>query len=410
MSISKTFCSAPWFQVRIDGTGDYRPCCEIDVSKSKFTKRVDYHIDTDTVDEYMSSEYLQYLRKELDTGKPEECASCWKKESAGLPSLRHFVNNSVTKNQGNSLDQTWIPAYLKHTNSYASSRIVSADIKLSNVCNFACAMCNPKDSSKIFDQWINDQDNEFVKDILDKNPSYFSNIVSNYQGRRGYAHLKNILTHPITQLKLLGGEPLLDKELFSILESVPATKQKDITLLFVTNGSQDLVKAANRLSGFKSVIFVVSLEGVGVMQDYIREGSRWDIIEKNILEASKHNIDIIINHTVQAATILRLSELILWCQANNILINFSILSEPEHLSLSVLPSYIKLLAINKLKLLSNITIIGTNDTESNSVESLCNIIRNSDNKEYNYNKFLNYYNWYDKHKSIKLAHICPELT
>lgn len=393
MSLAKTFCSAPWFQLRLDWDGKYRPCCVFDENQSTFSGRREYSLHDTTMDEWMSSEYSQYLREELTKGNCiPECSTCWQDEDHGLQSVRQTTNNTVTKNLGQNLDNTWVGSFLKKTKDYQSYHLVSAEAKLSNVCNFSCAMCNPKDSSKIYDQWTKDQSNQFVQEKLSAAPTYFTDIVKNYQNMRGYQHLKDILAQPIQHIKVLGGEPLLDKTLFEIFADQSVEKKSQINLHFVTNGSQDLISVADTLAEYRSVNFVVSLEGIDQMQDYARAGSHWSTVESNILSAKQKGLTVSIHHTLQAITILKLSELIAWCKNNQIPINYGVLSSPDYLSISILPDNIRHIIKN--------TII------DNSVNNLVNSLPIIPGK---YPKFLEYISWYEKDFVVKLQDLCPEL-
>lgn len=391
--ISKTFCSAPWFAIRLDWDGKFVPCCQIDPSQSNFCGKKDYSLNDSTVEEYLSSEYVQYIKKSLGNGlQIPECSTCWTKESSGMKSLRQVTNDTVTKNQGNNIDNTWVSLFLKK-NSYADHYLISADVKLSNVCNFNCAMCSPHDSSKIFDTWKHHKDEFFVKQILRQRPTYFEDIVKNYQTKRGYQHLKDILSYPIQNLKLLGGEPLLDKDLFKILESVESKKKSQVALHFITNGSQSIVDAYNRLLGYKSVSFSVSLEGIGRVQDYIRDGSDFAEIEKNLLEAKAAGIVVDIHNIIQALSALGIKDLINWGQRHGFSIIFDLLEHPDYLSVSVLSQDLRTKALQGL--------------ESEGVINLINSVPFAPEK---YAEFKQYIKWFDQDKPIKLANIFPELV
>ena len=388
----KTFCSAPWFAVRLNWDGQFVPCCEINVDKSEFSSKKRYSLHESTVDEYLSSDYLQYIKQSLDSGqKISECSRCWDKESSGLRSLRQISNDTATKNQGNDLEKTWVGSFLrKHT--HADHYLMSADIKLSNVCNFSCAMCSPSDSSKIFDQWKNQSNEFFVQRILEQRPTYFDDITKNYQGQRGYQHLKDILSYPIRNLKVLGGEPLLDKELFKILQSVDPEKKSQVGLHFVTNGSQNLINACNQLTDYRSVTFSVSLEGIGAVQDYVRTGSDFAAIEKNLLSAKQAGLFVSIHHTIQALSVFGIQDLFDWCNNNGFDITVSELDDPEYLSVSVLPADIK------TKVLENI-----------KSQHILTLINKFEYKPEKYQEFKQYINWFDRDKTTKIADIFPDL-
>jgi MoaA/NifB/PqqE/SkfB family radical SAM enzyme len=387
--ISDTFCSAPWFAVRLDWDGRYRPCCEIKLAESEFTGRTNYSLNDSTVEEWMSSDYLKYLKESLGNGqKVNECADCWHKEDSNITSLREISNVGAG---GTNLDNSWIKLFLKR-NDYSKFHLLSADVKLSNVCNFACAMCSPADSSKLFSKWKSQTESEFVSKILDKNPKYFEIISENYDSKKGYDHLKEILKFPIRNLKLLGGEPLLDKQMLTILREVDTVKQSQIHLHFVTNGSQDLLKIAEQLKNYKSLSFSVSLEGIGPLQDFVRAGSNWNQIQENLLAAKSAGIDITIHHTVQAMTILKTNDLLDWCKSNGFVVSFGVLDTPEYLSVSVLPLEVREKAIRHIA--------------DNSLTALIEAMPDCSEK---YIEFLKFVKWFEKDSISKLADLVPEL-
>lgn len=394
MTLAKTFCSAPWFQVRIDWDGQYRPCGGINEKLSKFKGRTHYSLKDATVNEWMTSDYLQYVKQNLSCGTQlAECNSCWKKEQNNIVSLRQIANNTVSNNQGDNLENSWVKLFIDRAESYQDHLIISADVKLSNVCNFSCAMCSPNSSSKIYDRWKSDLDNKFVQLETTGQPKYFDEIVLNFHTQKGYKHLQDILDYPIKNLKVLGGEPLLDKELFRVLQQQPLDKKRQITLHLVTNGSQNLVRAVDKLQGYKSINFSVSLEGVGKIQDYIRSGGDWFQIEQNILEAKQHEISVSIHHTLQALSVLDLPDLLSWCRNNQLPIFFGLLENPTYLSVAVLPESIQKIVIDNFSKIEDNIII--------------NLINNANSISGQYQTFLEYIEWYERDFTTKLRDIQP---
>jgi hypothetical protein len=393
-----TFCAAPWFRIRIDWDGKFRSCCEINTAQSNFAGQKEFLLNDSTVHEFMSSDYLTYLRQELTQGnRLSECSRCWAKEANGVRSLRQTHVDTVTNTQDADVSKTWIPHFVRRAPEFDQYRITAADVKLSNVCNFSCVMCSPVSSSKIFDTWNNNQDNKFVQLKLQKQPDYLQNITATHQQLRSYQHLFDILTQPIMQLQLLGGEPLLDKKMFSILAEQPAENKARISLNFITNGSQDLVAAVERLQGYKQVSFSISLEGVGVIQDWARTGSDWTEIEQNILAAQQQGILVAVAHTIQASTAIKLPELVRWCQQHRLQLDCGVLTEPDYLSVAVLPAEIRQLTLDQFDL-------------GNELErSLHDLIASLPLAVDRYNDFVEYVAWYERDSSIKLRDICPEI-
>jgi Radical SAM superfamily/4Fe-4S single cluster domain len=406
----KTFCSAPWTQIRIDWNGEFRPCCEINVGNSKFVGQKTFSMHESSVDQYMTSDYLQYVRQSLQSGDYiTECGACWDKEKFNVQSLRQILNNTATRNRGNQIENTWIKSFVDKSAEYRDYHLISADIKLSNVCNFSCAMCDPVSSSRIHSEWKSQQSVAFVQEKLINNPTYFDDITRNYQNQKGYQHLKDILKNKLQHLKLLGGEPLLDRECFRILESVSQKTKQEITLHFVTNGSVNLLDAIKRLQGYKEIGFTVSLEGIGLVQDYARNGSDWSQIETNILQAQDHNIRLGIHHTLQALTVPYLDRLLSWCSTHSLPISFGVVRNPDYLGLGVLPIPLRNLTIDRLDKIADIEINQDPEhDEIGTVKNIQNLILSGEFDATLYTKFIDYLHWYERNASVKLKNICPE--
>ena len=93
--------------------------------------------------------------------------------------LKQLEKKFSAKYNGNNINNTWIKLFLKDQN-YSKYQIISASVKLSNVCNFRCAMCNPYDSSKIFDLWKSQKEESFVKQLTNNDGDYFEKITSTH--------------------------------------------------------------------------------------------------------------------------------------------------------------------------------------------------------------------------------------
>jgi sulfatase maturation enzyme AslB (radical SAM superfamily) len=258
-------------------------------------------------------------------------------------------------------------------------------------------MCSPQDSSRIYDLWYKNQTNQFVQEQIKKDDKLFEKIIKVYSNDRTYNRIKSIFDHPIKYLKFLGGEPLLDKNLLKMLNSLDANKKSKITLHFVTNGSQSLIEFADQLKDFANITFTVSLESVGEMQDYARKGSNWAEIEKNMSDAKKQGIHISISTVVQAVTLLRIDQLLTWAQKNDLSISICPLENFEFLGISVLPAAIRQKTIDKLNLLD----------DNLEAKKLIDLIESHPYHQEKYQKFLEYISWYEKDSATKLKDLEP---
>jgi MoaA/NifB/PqqE/SkfB family radical SAM enzyme len=326
---SNSFCILSHVGVYNDAIdGNMVPCCFIDPKKSNFTGNKNIN----NLNEYIASDYRQYITNSLDNDiKIPECATCWSKEKTKLSSFRQEKNSNLLGDE--KFTSQWINLFSK---KHKVLPLLFADLKFSNVCNYTCAMCHPHNSTKIYSQWVIKHDALHIKEFLANNPNYMERV-KNYTRNNRHSLLEDILKHDIKILSITGGEPLLDEKILQILSELETSKKQKISLTFVTNGSVDLVSTVNKLGKFKYIKFVISIESVGKLNDYIRIGSDWNFLSNNILNAQKNNISVSVNTIIQSLSLHKLHETIKWCKENNLEQQFMYLETPHELSCNLLP-------------------------------------------------------------------------
>lgn len=386
---SKTFCLAPWFVVRTQWDGEYRPCCELKPHDTDYKDREVMHNHSHTLTQWQHSGYMQHLRQQFADGQqPPECRNCWAREAAGLVSQREILNENLAG--AKHIQDTWAASYLRHRSN--DPEVLMADVKVSNVCNYGCVMCSPVDSSVLQQRWQTRSNNQLVQRFTKNDPAYFDRIREINSERHCYSWLDSVLEQPVRVLKFLGGEPLLDKRTLNRLAQVPAERAGRISLNFVTNGSQDMVAVARQLAHFQHVNFVVSLEGYGAVQEWARQGSVWSDIVSHIRHAQQSQLRIQVHHTLQASTLLKLDQLLTWCDQLGIIYTFGMLEQPEHLSIQVLSD--SLLELARTKLQAWPQVVDFVQVDSNPT------LRQ---------QFLTHVKWHDQFCDRNLFELVPEL-
>lgn len=344
----KTFCIAPWFEIKSSSMGKFSVCCQIRHENSEFKGKKEYEWPKNTPSEFFNSEYVKYLREQLNSGnKLPECSKCWESEklTANRSSLRKSLNNTYI----NESYPDWLSLFFKNKKDFSSHITLYADVALSNVCNFACITCNPAESSKIYTKWKKDQNHKIVKKLIDSEKDYFKRIdILNKSGEKPNL-LRHILEINPKSLKLVGGEPLVNKKELKYLSELDEKVKKDITINFVTNGSKSLVQNDILLNGFKNIFYTISLEGTGKIQDYIREGSDWEIIKTNIEEYRKINPTkhLSVLCVLQALNSYHIGDLNEWCKKLDIGLDFIILDTPDFMSVESIPPSLREKIINQ---------------------------------------------------------------
>lgn len=392
---SDTFCAAPWFMVRNTNLGQYKLCCIADTESTDFHGKTDYNLEDTDIESWTNSEYMRYVRTNLSSGvKIADCNKCWKREENSQESLRQKYNQEILLNS--DVNKSWTINYFRTHNIDEFGFIVGADVKTNNLCNLACAMCSPKDSSIIANEWNQTIDSSYVQHQLKDNPTYIEEIKRFYKLKSNYHLLGSILAEPnLKFLKILGGEPLLDKKIQSLLDK--CDNKKSINLMIVTNGTINLKNFVESNYDYKFIYFTVSLEGYGLYNDYIRKKSDWKNIASNILNAKELNkTQISIHSTVQALSLSSLPELIKWCKHNDIIWEFDMCDNPKYHSVNALPENYFYNQIKKIK-----------DVDNDVAEYL--VSQYEDNSEIYKLQFIEYLEWYNNGNFEIFKDLFPEL-
>jgi MoaA/NifB/PqqE/SkfB family radical SAM enzyme len=270
--ISPTFCVMPWVGIATHPTGGYRPCCWINnVPEDKFFG---------TVEEFKNSVYLKKMKREMLEGKyPKICNKCQREEEAGVKTSRRVRHNEVFSHL--------IPDILE-----VDHGMQFVDIRLTNVCNLGCVMCNPNASSFLKKEALAHPENTTTEN-LDIAAMSGDKIVFNGYDEADIEDLIEMVT-PTSQLYFAGGEPGMTKSVFMFLERmIERGINKDVKLLINSNFQIANPRWFELLSNFKGVI-MPSLDGVGIRAEFVRYPCNWASVEASIRDFKQKCPDFII--------------------------------------------------------------------------------------------------------------------
>jgi sulfatase maturation enzyme AslB (radical SAM superfamily) len=240
----------------------------------------------------------------MESGWAAGCKKCKEEEERGQTSLREVLNKTLS----------------------GSSDIEYIEISLSNKCNLACKMCSPTYST-------------FWNKLVSDTPSlteYYSTVT---QPKISVEKIfSSVDLSKLKKIKYLGGEPFITpeiKELFDFLEAKGVIQ--NIEFECNTNCTLFPTKWLTYLDKFKNVIIELSIDGIGTVNDYIRYGKTWDVIEKNIVKWSKTNYNVSIYSTVQAYNLHDMKNVKEFASSLSLKHYSSLLVVPEFLSVHALP-------------------------------------------------------------------------
>jgi sulfatase maturation enzyme AslB (radical SAM superfamily) len=178
------------------------------------------------------------------------------------------------------------------------------DVRFSNLCNFSCRSCGPIFSSN----WYNDH----VK-LYNRKPDVLGRDMARVEYTAGDedAMLEQMLPHIpyLEQVYFAGGEPLIMKEHYFMLEKLIEHKKTDIRIQYNTNFSELRFKDKHVFDywkNFTNVSVGASLDASGARAELMRKGTNWTQVEQNryrMMQEVPH-VDFYISATISAMNVL----------------------------------------------------------------------------------------------------------
>jgi sulfatase maturation enzyme AslB (radical SAM superfamily) len=311
-------------------------------------------IQNNTLEEIWNNDTIRLVRKQvLSGGRPEVCKPCFDLEDQGVESLRQrHINGVIPEARINLYPNTPLQEIMPF-------EFPTIEIKLNNLCNLKCRMCNPLDSTN----WI---DWDKVVPFYKKENNFLVPTIENLVNKPGkyigafddtdnwWVSFEKLLPH-FRRVEFAGGEPLMDPQHYKILDMLKPYG-KNIEIKYATNGTTLGISKGRTIHDywphFRSVAVNVSLDGIHDVYNYIRGNGDFSQVEANIKEIQKiPNVSRVVGaFTAQAGNILQAAECIdYFINKMNIIFYSHRVSYPNCLSAQVLPQELKDLAVSRLE-------------------------------------------------------------
>lgn len=300
-SVGCGFCLAKWTQVTMHlGVGMTHSC------HHPAPHKIPIHEVKENPSALHNTLHKKRKRREmLSDKKPTECGYCWNVEKTS----DSYSDRIFKSNEPWSRDQFDIIKNIDWDENY-NPRYV--EVSFSNTCNLKCAYCGPQFSSK----WVEEVEEygpydvmggynsiEYLKEInmmplkhSDENP-YLDAFWKWWPD----------MFHDLHTFRITGGEPLLSKDTFKILEYIQENwmYNPNLSLAINTNLSvpkpliDKLITICKDLTDnnkVRELIIFTSLDGAGEQAEYIRYGldyeEIWDNIDNILKQLPKVTINI----------------------------------------------------------------------------------------------------------------------
>ena len=270
---NKSFCIFPFIELLVNNKST-TVCCRSSTPVTRLDELKDFATDP----------HYQAIRHSMLSGElvPAHCSSCYRLEQRGITSARQQETvewaNRLNLASLEDLSNIRNPAYY--------------EVRPSNVCNLQCRMCNPASSHLIAAEY---KKLNFSPD-LDRTLEY-----TNFD----FVDFTNL-----KKLYVAGGEPTAMPEFYDFLDQCIASGNTDFEFVVNTNATKINSRFQRQLQHFSNFQFIVSIDGVGDLNHYIRWPSTWDTIVDNVRLLTQLGHVVSFNTAVTIYNVSRLHDLL----------------------------------------------------------------------------------------------------
>jgi pyruvate-formate lyase-activating enzyme len=246
LKTNKSLCILPFIQ-SVTINGNLHVCCYEGANPiSKFDPLIDHSSDVNR----------NLIKQKMLAGEKLDryCQVCYTFENKGVTSPRIVQTVEWTNRLG-----------IKNVDDLAAiTEPIYYEIRASNQCNIMCRTCRPCWSSLI------EKENQKLK-IFDVDKY-------NYQ----YTGFEHINIDTIEKLYVAGGEPTIMPEFYKFLEACIEKKKTNFDIQVNTNAVTLNKRFKSLLEHFDNFSFEISVDGYGLVNQYIRWPTRWEKLISNI--------------------------------------------------------------------------------------------------------------------------------
>ena len=309
-------CNLPFQHLATRPDGQIYPCCNFRHEETPADLNVKYD------DPFYHPFFVSLRKKMLNDEYVSGCSSCYNAEIVSGSSLRTNVNSSEIYR-------------LTKKNKEHNPLLTSIDLAFSNVCNNRCRMCGPDLSTN----WYRDAEK-------------FGPLTSNIK-RKGVLSKNTILEHcdltKLRHIRILGGEPLMEEQ--KLIELLEKCNRSKLEILINTNTTiRPYGRLFQLLKELKAVYFMLSVDAVGVLNNFLRKGSNWQEVDSNIKWfVNEFGSNVIIHSVISIYNVNLFNNLTDYCKELGVWHEFALVDGPKWMMPRNLPVKIKNCLIKRYK-------------------------------------------------------------
>lgn len=437
-AVSPSFCVAKWKQVTMHLQNGHTHSCHH--PNTHFIPIQEIRKNPTALH---NTEYKKEQRKLMLEGvRPKECDYCWRVEDQG----------NISDRTVKSADDWALPYIQDITNKPWDDNVDPSyvEVSFSNVCNFKCSYCGPHASS----QWLEE---------LERHGAYpTSNQFNNLDWPRSQKMIPiaNKDENPyvdafwewwpkmyksLEHFRITGGEPLLSKNTFRVLDYIIANPNPTLDLSINTNlcppgalldSFIDKIKIIINEKKVKQFKIFTSAEASGKQAEYIRFGMDYSLWLKNIYRLLNElpGLNITVMSTYNALSVTGYKEFLkdifeikktfpsataATVAATRLLLDIPYLRYPPHQSIFIIPAAFHHYVEEQINFVNNNIEYekginyGFNRFEAEKLKRVYDLIKsNVENEETTINRddFVRFVDEHDIRRGTNFLETFPEMT
>jgi organic radical activating enzyme len=434
-AISPTMCMAKWLQSTVTLYNGFTHSCHHPVAH-----KIDVSRLSKNHKELHNTPVKFIARDEMLRGiQTKECNYCWNIENLGTDHLSDRTYKSANSWAWQHKDEVLASKLGENINP------TYLEVAFESTCNFKCTYCSPDVSSRIMDE------------VRTHGPYQLTNYAMhdlNYLAQQDKIpiHWKEYnpyieafwkwwpeLYGSLKTFRITGGEPLLSRHTWKVLEHIAENPRKDLTLAINTNMGvprkliERLIELCNKIApNIKELQIFTSAESYGKQCEYIRHGMVWGEFVSNcelFLEKTHPETRLSFSVTSNSLSVTSFKQFMEWIVSlrkkfntdnayNRIPIMIAYLRWPNFLCMINLPQDVKekyaaeWIAYTKSESFENKgsgEIGGIYLEEIDQVERLCEFMLSKDAIETDLSDFYMFYKQYDVRRKENFLETFPEL-
>ena len=438
-AVSPTFCLAKWLQTTVTLYNGFTHSCH---------HPVQHKIEPEAVKKdpkaLHNTPIKFYARKEMLEGiQTKECNYCW--------NIENLPDNHLSDRTYKS-DVSWSKPYFDKVVASGLGENINPtymEVAFENTCNFKCTYCSPDVSSRLMEE-------------IQANGTYELSTMRLHD----LNYLKQVGRFPIHRddpndyidafwkwwpelyqslevFRITGGEPLLSKHTWKVLDYIIENPRPDLVLAINTNMGvprkliDKLIEYTNKLQGkVKRFEIYTSCEATGPQAEYIRYGMNYAEFIDNctyFLKSTDDNIWLNFMITTNILSVSTFKPFIQWLldlrkdvqpdplktKEHRVRMMFSYIRWPQFLNLRILPDNMKAhyakewtdFAASNSKSLDITRSDALFSEEIDQIQRLVEFMESADDDlEKNMKDFAMYHSQYDERRNVSFDETFPELV